>query len=258
METLQTQKQTGLTGDSLRAWGLIALAAGAAGKGLIQRTLLGLGSVTTLQLLEMLDASGSAMTLVTVALMLQVVECCAVPVFAFLLAEGFSHTASVTRYLGRVLALAVVTEIPYDLVTQGKVVALSEQNPVFGIALGIVTLYFFRRYPGKEAKNIAVKAVALVAALLWASMLNIAYGGSLVFMAVVLWAVQGKSVMRPLAGAAAAMLCCLDSPFFLASPMVFLALRSYNGTRGDTERAVRYGAYPVILAVIWLLTRILA
>lgn len=257
METLQTQKQTGITGDGLRAWGLTALAAGVAGKGIIQRTMLGLGTVTTTQLLELLDTSGNAMTLVTIALILQVVECCAVPVFAFLLTEGFAHTANAMGYLGRVLALAVVSEIPYDLVTQGSVFALSEQNPVFGVALGIITLYFFQRYPGKSWKNVAVKAIVLLAALAWASMLHIAYGGSLVFLAVVLWLLRGKSVMRPLAGGAAAMLCCLDSPFFLASPMVFLALRSYNGDQGDSGKGVRYGAYPAILLVIWGLSLVL-
>lgn len=258
METLQNQRKTGLSGDGLRAWGLIALAAGAAGKGLIQRAVLGLGGLTTAELLSLMDSSESAMVLVTLALILQVVECCAVPIFAFLLAEGMAYTRDFGRYFLRVLALAVGAEIPYDLVVKGSVLSLGSQNPAFGLALGLITLYFCRRYSDKGIKNRLVQLVVILAALAWASILGIAYGGCTVVLALVSWALRGKPMLRNLMGAGTSVACSLSSPFFLASPMSYLVIHGYNGNPGGAGKWVRYLAYPAILLVIWAATVVMA
>lgn len=254
METLQPQPKTGLSGDGLRAWALIALAAGAAGKGLIQRKLLGLGTLTTTGLLSLMDSSDSAMALVTVALILQAVECCAVPIFAFLLAEGSFHTKNFGHYFLRVLALAVAAEIPYDLVAKGSALSLSAQNPAFGLVLGLITLYFLRRYNGRGFKNRAIQIIVTLAAIIWASMLHITYGGCTVLLTVVSASLRKKPMLRNLAGACTAVVCTLSSPFFLVSPMSYLVMHNYNGTRGEAGKWVRYLAYPTILLAVWAVT----
>lgn len=258
METLQERTKTGLSGDGLRAWGLIALAAGATGKGLIQRTLLGLGGLSTTQLLSLMETSDSAMVLVTVALILQVVECCAVPIFAFLLAEGMEHTQNFGRYFLRVLALAAVSEIPYDLVVEGSVFSLSAQNPAFGLALGLIVLYFCRRYSGKGFQNRFIQIAVILAALIWASMLHITYGGCTVVLVLVSWGLRKKPMLRNLLGASTAVACSLSSPFFLGSPMSYLAMHGYNGTPGGAGKWVRYLAYPTILLIVWAATVVMA
>lgn len=257
METLQTQEKTGLTGDGLRAWGLIALGVGAAGKCLIQRAVLGLDSMTGTQLLQLLGTSDSAMALVTVALVLQAVECCAVPIFAFLLTEGFRNTQNLTGYLARVLALAVAAELPFNLAFHGSLFCLTEQNPVFGALLALVVLCFYRQYPGKQAKVLLIKLVVTLAALVWAGMLHIAYAGPMVVLTAVLWAFRAKPMLRGMLGACAAVLCCLMDPFFLAAPMSFLAIHGYNGRQGQAGKTVRYVAYPTILLVVWLCTMVM-
>lgn len=254
METLQPQPKTGLSGDGLRAWGLIALAAGAAGKGLIQRKLLGLGSLTAAELLSRLDSSDTTMALATVALILQAVECCAVPIFAFLLAEGAERTQDLSHYFIRLLALAVVAEIPYDLAFQGRVLALSQQNPVFGLVLGLIALHFCHSHSGPGLKNRFIQVAVTLAAMVWASMLRVSYGGCTVVLAAVSWALRKKPMLRNLAGACTAVVCSLSSPFFLASPMSYLVMHSYNGTQGEAGKWVRYLAYPTILLLVWAVT----
>ena len=49
------------------------------------------------------------------------------------------------------------------------------------------------------------------------------------------------------------MVCSLVSPFYLASPMSLLAVHFYNGEEGDTNRSVKYLAYPVALLVVAVL-----
>lgn len=254
METLESQPKAGLSGDGLRTWGLIALATGAIGKGLIQQKLLGLGSLDAAGLLSLMDSSDSAMALVTVALILQAVECCAVPIFAFLLAEGAGHSQSLGRYLFRVLAVAVAAEIPYDLVTTGSALSLSAQNPAFGLVLALVVLYFCQSHCGPGLKNRAVQIAVTLAAMVWAPMLRVTYGGCTVVLAVVCWALRKKPMLRNLAGACTAVACSLSSPFFLASPMSYLMIHSYNGTQGEAGKWVRYLAYPVVLLLVWSVT----
>src|SRR5699024_11375707 len=59
-------------------------------------------------------ADPSLMSLSTWATILQMIGWLSVPVFAFLLVEGFQHTSSFKRYLLTMLGFAVVSEIPYD------------------------------------------------------------------------------------------------------------------------------------------------
>lgn len=249
METIQTQQKTGFHADALRAWGMIALALGALGRGLIQGRFLGAGSYSPQELLARMN-DPETMTLVTVALVMQLLETCAVPIFAFLTVEGFCHTADFGKYLTRVVILAVLAEIPYNLAFSGKVLTVANQNPVFGVALTLITLYFYQRYPGNSIKALGIKLLVTVAAMVWAAMLRIEFGGCLVFLAAVLFAFRKKPMLATLAGATAAMVCSVSNVFFLVSPMTFLLLRNYNGEPGELGRGVKYLAYPAILLAI--------
>lgn len=246
METIQPRRKNGLHAGGVRAWGMTAVALGIVGRVLIQRKLLGLTGLTGAQLLTLME-DPNAMALVSVALVLEVLACCAVPVFAFLTNEGFRHTGDFRRYLLRALALAVLSEVPYDLAMQGKILDVSSQNPVFGVVLALIVLYFFRYLGENSGKNNVIRVVLTLAAMAWASMLHVAYGGGLVLLTAVLWMLPEQSLWRNLAGPAAAIVCCAGNPFYLASPMSFLILRSYNGEPGEVSVWVRYLAYPAIL-----------
>lgn len=111
-------------------------------------------------------------------------------------------------------------------------------------------LFFYRRFPEKKAGQLVLRGLVTVAALVWCSMLSIQYGSSMVVIFVVLWAFRAKPMLRSIAGAAASIVCCLFSMFFLAAPMGFLAVHFYNGEKGADNRRVNYPAYPVLLLVV--------
>lgn len=252
MGRIYNQRITGFHTGVLRAWGLLFLAAGATGVCILQNGMLGMNRLSGQQLLEIMETSDTAMTAATVSLILQALETCAVPIFAFLMVEGFRHTRNFKNYLLRVLALAVVTELPYNLTIGGQWLDQSTRNPVFGVALGLIILYFYRMYPEKKVKNTIMKGIVTLAAVVWAFMLSIAYGQTLILIGATVWAFREKPLLRDIAGASVTLLCSLSSLFFVAAPMSFLILHGYNGEKGGTSPWINYLAYPGILLAVGL------
>ena len=245
-------RPSGLNRQALRTWGMLFLTLGIAGRGIIQNHILGIGLVSNMELLEAMNANPDMMMFATLALLCQAVEACAVPIFAFLLVEGFQHTHSWSHYLLRVLGVAVLAEIPYNLAVSGKLLDLGSRNPAFGLALSLVLLYFLRNQQGKQFTKIVIKLFVIVAAVLWTQILGIDHGVCSVVVSSVLWAVWNRQHFRTFIGCSAVMACCLLDPFYLGAPMSFLAIHFYNGEKGESSLWVNYLAYPAVLLAIGL------
>ncbi len=250
MEKTVEKKTGGMNSGALRIWGFFFLTMGIVGRGILQNNLLDLGNVSTQELFEAMEASQTVMLYATLSLALQAVETCAVPIFALLLVEGAKHTSDFTKYVIRVAGAALLSEIPYNLAMSGKVLELSSRNPVFGLFMALVVLWFFRKFEEKKAVNVLAKVIAVAAAMLWCVMLGIDFGASTVFIVAVLWVFRRKSIWQILMGAAATLLCGVFSMFFVVSPMSFLILHFYNGEQGSDNKAVNYLMYPIILLVL--------
>lgn len=253
MERLVRRRKSEINGNVLRTWALLFLAAGVIGRGVIQTHLLGIGNANAEQLLQIMNSSDTAMTLTTVSLILTAVETCAVPIFALFLVDGVLHTSDFKAYFLRIVGLALLSEIPYNLALSGKLFALDGRNPVFGLVLCLVLLSFYRHYAQKKFQNILIKGAVTVAAVLWCEMLKIDCGTPTVLITAVMWAFRAKPMYRNFAGAAMAIVCSAVSPFYLASPMGFLAIHFYDGEKSDTSRKVKYLAYPGMLLAAALL-----
>ncbi len=66
----------------------------------------------------------------------------AFPIFAFLTVEGYLHTKNLKLYVRRLLIFAVLSEIPFNLMTSGSVFNPTHQNVLwtFLIAIGLIRL----------------------------------------------------------------------------------------------------------------------
>lgn len=253
MSELMDRRPSGLNRQALRTWGMLAVVLGAAGTAVVQNGILGAANTDAAGLLKVMESAPAMMGFATVALVLQVIYCCAAPIFAFLLTQGFARTENRKMYFLRVLGLALISELPYNLAFSGKWMAAQSRNPVFGLVLAMAMLWLLQHYSGKSLKAIAIKTAVIVAALLWTWMLGIDEGPCLVLLTAVLWLLRGRERLQVLFGCLTAFVCCLFSLFYIAAPMAFLTIHFYNGEKGEGNRWVNYLSYPVILLVAGLL-----
>lgn len=254
------RKLPGLSAQGLRIWGLLFLAFGMVLNPAVQETL----------------ASNEVDFLFTsVGLILQLLHFCAIPIFCFLLVEGFTHTASLKHYAIRIGILALIVELPFNFAMYGKLLGnftfqniLSIQlNPVFGLLLALILLYFFRRYSGKSMKRILLKGFLWLMAFVWTQMLHIEYGVAMILLVPIIYFLRNKRMIMIFTGCIAMTLCgFLDIPagasiyirtasYIASAPISFIIIHFYNGERGEGNRYVNYLAYPVILLAISLLAK---
>lgn len=243
---------------ALRGIGLVCLAAGGISAAL--RAGCFSTSSTTISgsaLLELLD-DPDQFALATVTIFLQMMELCAIPIFSFLLTEGAEKTAHMSRYLLRVLGLAVLCEVPFAYLWYGRAFLATNHNIVFGALMALIMLWFFRTFPEKSAGNRFIRIFAVLGCFLWCNFLGLEHGAAMVLITCALWLSRGKPILQILAGFLACILCTVLSPMYLFSALGLLVVHLYGGAHGFYRRSLTYLAYPVILAVSCLIRALLS
>ena len=238
-----------LTSAGLRTWGMIFLVLGMIGRAVLQNAFLGLSNVSSAELFEAMNGSDTVVLYATAAIVLQILEACAAPIFAFLLVEGFLHTHDRKAYALRITGVALLSEIPYNLMCSGLLFDMKQQNPVFALVICWIAIYLFSQNQEKTVKCILIKLAVIAAAVLWVNMLRIQDGMQLLLLTSVIWAIREKTMLRTLAGCLAACVCTVFSLYYMLAPLSFLAIHLYNGERGEQNKYVNYLSYPVLLAI---------
>lgn len=255
-ERLPARRTTkGTDAAKLRKWGMIFLTAGIVGRSVIQNGLLSLNSISTDELMAAMEADSAVMILSTIAVVFQLMETFAAPLFAFLLVEGFQRTSSFEKYLLRIGGLALVSELPYNLAFTGTLLHLGTRNPVFGLLICLVMLHFFGKFSEKGIKNTAIKIVIFLAAFLWCMMLRIDQGIFLVILVAALWLVRDKDTIRSMACFSASLLCTMFDMFYMGSCLSAIFLHRYNEERGEQNPKLNYCYYPVVLLICGIITK---
>ncbi len=110
----------------------------------------------------------------------------AFPIFAFLIANGFKHTKNLKKYILRLFAFAIISEVPFDLFVSGKVTLISLSgllpdfrfdNVFFTLLLGLLFLCLHRYYTEKFDKYAwAASSVTLFVLCAFAGFITSDYG----------------------------------------------------------------------------------
>lgn len=86
----------------------------------------------------------------------------AFPLYCFLLTQGFLHTRSLRSYSRRLLLLALLSEIPFDLLIFGRLSSGMEQNVLFSLLFGLMALIAADAYREKPlASSIVILSLSM-------------------------------------------------------------------------------------------------
>ena len=172
--------------------------------------------------------------------LLRMVGRLAMPIYCFLLGEGLRHTRSLPRYLGRLLALALLSEWPFDLAFSSGV-NWGYQNVFFTLVLGLTALALVRT--GRRGAWIGAAGLAMLA-----YSLHTDYG----WYGVVLTLLLGSRADQTITAAGMALLTL--SAFGFSIQLWALAalplLWSYHGEQGRRLGFWTYLYYPAHLLLL--------
>ena len=191
-------------------------------------------------------------------LWMRVIGRMALPIFAFCVAEGFCHTRDRKKYLLRMGVFACLSEIPFDLVTAGKLLEFGHQNIMLTFFWAILGLLCYQAL--WEKKSGAAKAFAVAALLFFAGaslLLGLDYNllaVGLIFLFVLL-----RKLSPEWRNAAAMAFHALlrNKGLYWFGLLGFLPLFLYNGRKGRGLKWLFYVFYPGHLLLIWLIRTLL-
>ena len=194
----------------------------------------------------------------------------AFPIFAFQVAEGFARTHDRKKYLLRMFLFALVSEIPFNLLTYSSVVFPFHQNVMFTFCLAILLMMAMERAkPKGTAVYLLVSALCVAAGYLLGTVTMVDYYGPGVVTVLVFYLFRDVPFgwLGELAGLAVLhgfLLDGMEIPVTLlghtfALPeqglavLALIPIRLYNGRQGPHGKAVQYACYAFYPAHMLLL-----
>jgi hypothetical protein len=232
-------KVRGLSDATLKVVGLALVGLASLGTAVVQR-----GMPT--------DLSQAEFSQLTAAVLIEIVSWAAIPLYAWLLCAGMTHSRNLRRYGLRLAVLAVVSEVPYDLATSGRAWDLSSQNPVFALLVCLVVLSALIAIRRRGGSTMVLLSVVVIAAgLVWLVFFNIGLRLGLMptgvlllgFCLIFFYLAERVNLMMMVAAVLGAL--AVVAPAF---GLVILHFRNeQSGLRSPVQRWVFYAMYPVVL-----------
>lgn len=168
------------------------------------------------------------------------------PIFAFLIVEGFYHTRDIWKYMFRLGVFAVLSEIPFDLLTTGKVFDLRHQNVFFTLLIGVVLMYVYEKQYSTFSK---VSTVFLI--MLAGDIFRTDYGSWGVLMIFCFFIFRERIAAKLISVAVINIVVFGYIQAFAV--MALLPIYFYNGEKGRGYKYFFYFVYPVHLWIIWII-----
>ena len=173
------------------------------------------------------------------------------PIYCFLIAEGYIHTRDVKKYMGRLFVVALLSEVPFDLLWYGKAFYVWHQNVFFTLMLGLLCIYGFDHY-----RTLWLRAVILTATGFFMHfVVRSDYGVAGVIMIFAFYVFRTKILGRFLSVSAVNIL--LFGGVQCAAVLAFVPIQLYGGRKGPSAKYFFYLVYPLHLLLLYLIGRYL-
>lgn len=220
------------------------------GISVVEMGMIHIDQYTQEQFSALLAEDSHMMFLAGVGSVMQLLGGMAVPLFAFLLVEGFLHTSNYRKYLLSVFLCALISEIPYDFAICQRLWEPTGQNALFSMTVSLLMLYFLRTADAvKSAAGIFLKFLIVFGGVVWVSFLRAEYGFSIVLLTAVFYLFYARNGWKLFLG-------MLVSLLHVTGPLSLYGIWCYNEVRTDRiPKYVYYLFYPLHLLILGALAK---
>lgn len=171
------------------------------------------------------------------------------PILCFVLAEGFCHTKSRSRYLFRLWVFAVFSEIPFDLAFYGRLVDWRTQNVLFTMFIGLLTMWGMEKLPER------FRMFAVFAGMGAAWLLRTDYSFFGIWIISMFYLLRGMKIesftVQAASQLASTVLYGWKQAFAVGALFV---VHTYNGECGKGNKYFFYAFYPLHLLCLYYLS----
>lgn len=175
----------------------------------------------------------------------------AFPIYCFLLVEGVSRTHHKGKYLLRMLLLAIISEIPFDLAFSSQVLEFNYQNVFFTLTIALAAMIGLEWIAGKIESFVLQRILIVLvtfASMAVAYLIQSDYNCGGVACILIMYFLRYNRKAQLIAGYVAFVLILKE---LMALP-AFVALAFYRGKKGFSNKFFFYGFYPLHLLVLYV------
>lgn len=187
----------------------------------------------------------------------------AFPLFAFMLFEGFMQTSSRGKYLLRILILALISEVPYDLAMYGSVWDIRKQNTCFTLFLGLSAMIVcdLIKHNKKWTEKPKFRKVLGYSTWIVMALISLLMGDDYGFFGVLsvfaFWSLRSSRIYSALFSS---LVLFLSSQVEMVSAFAAIPLALYKGEKGIGSKWFKYGCYafyPLHLLILFAVAKLL-
>ena len=178
----------------------------------------------------------------------------AFPIFAFMIAEGYSHTKNVKKYIQRLGIFAIISQIPFLMFIWGcGITEKFELNVIFTMFIGVCSLLIYDKVGNK-----LLKVVGMVALCVLAQLLKTDYGALGVLAIIIFYVLKNTKFIKYLLFLAFFVfkykISLIALPYIIGYVFSIIPLLFYNEKLGKFKlKYFFYIFYPLHMVVIYLI-----
>lgn len=177
----------------------------------------------------------------------------AFPIFCFLITEGFYHTRDVGKYLRRLGIFALISEIPFDLATDGVLLEYTSQNVFFTLFYGVLTLYLTTLIADKMGDKFSTRLLqfaVVVAMAFFNEKMGSDYGYYGIMLIYLIYQFRDNRLVQSI-------VMFIMGLYQMTACLSSLLTYQYNGERGNQPKYFFYAFYPVHLLILYGIVKII-
>ncbi|MBE5864760.1 MAG: conjugal transfer protein TraX [Lachnospiraceae bacterium] len=180
----------------------------------------------------------------------------AFPIYCFTLIEGLERTRHRGKYLGRMFAFALISEIPFDLAFKSQIIEFAYQNVFFTLAIALtamIGLEWVREKNQSPIRQSVLNFLIIASAMILAYVMKTDYDCSGVCCILLMYFFRKNRKAELIVGYMAFLILLGEWAAFPA----FIALAFYRGRKGFSAKYFFYGFYPVHLLILYVVCMIM-